>query len=497
LVSRPCDSRLNRMKILIVDHKESERATLARELATRGYQSTEVGSGQEAIERLDASRWDVVFADSKVPKMGGLALLEQIKSDRRQNTDVVMMSSNGTIQVAVRAMKLGALDFVRKPLIGEALDDVLSEIRARRGEDANPADANPADANPADANPGTPDQGALDVDNTVVGESEAIHRVKRMIKISARTDANVLIYGETGVGKDLVASVIHQQSHRSANPLVKVGCTLLPPALIESELFGHKEGAFTGADQTRQGRFALAEGGTIYLDDVDDIPLAQQAKLLRAIEEKVFERVGGSKLIRADVRIVASTKLNLLDKIAEGTFRQDLYYRLDVLRIVVPPLRERREDIPALVYHLLQRITKRNATRVDQDAMELLIGHDWPGNVRELAHTLERALLIGGGGRVTAELLEAEIGAVPSFGAMPGASPKNDPLNPVWAPGVPALSSATPPSNMGFKAAIEYAERQLLMSALEENGGNKTAAAASLGMKPSTYRDKLTKHGIR
>jgi len=260
-------------------------------------------------------------------------------------------------------------------------------------------------------------------------------------------------------------------------------------------LFGHKEGAFTGADQPRKGRFELAEGGTIYLDDVDDIPLEQQAKLLRAIEEKVFERVGGSKLIRANVRIIASTKLNLLDKIAEGTFRQDLYYRLDVLRILVPPLRDRREDIPALMEFLLARISRRQPCQIDADAVGLLLRHDWPGNVRELAHTLERAVLVGGG-RVTAELLEAEITAVPSFGTLINGGGKTHAFR-----GRPAAvpSPETPPFSGhagGFRAMIEFAERQLLLGALDAHGGNKTAAAASLGMKASTFRDKLNKYGI-
>jgi DNA-binding NtrC family response regulator len=304
-------------------------------------------------------------------------------------------------------------------------------------------------------------------------------RVKRMIRIAAKTDANVLIHGETGVGKDLIASVIHQQSHRQKSPFVKVGCTLLPPSLIESELYGHEEGSFTGADQYRRGRFEMAEGGTIYLDDVDDIPLEQQAKLLRVIEEKVFERVGGTQLHRANVRILASTKLNLLDKVGDRTFRQDLYYRLDVLRLRVPPLRNRLEDVPDLCHHLLARIAGDEPGVIDSDAMELLCRHRWPGNVRELYHTLERVWLVGGG-RVTAEMLASDLG--------------------IAADEVPAVGqfsdgSGGPPAS-GFRAAMDYAEKQLLVEALTQSGGNKTAAANSLQMKPSTFRDKLAKHGL-
>jgi DNA-binding NtrC family response regulator len=238
--------------------------------------------------------------------------------------------------------------------------------------------------------------------------------------------------------------------------------------LIESELYGHEKGSFTGAEQLRKGRFDLAEGGTLYLDDVDDIPLEQQAKLLRAIEEKIFERVGGSTLIKADVRIVASTKRNLLEKIAQGTFREDLYYRLDVLRINIPPLRERLEDVPMLAEHLLRRIAGNRSYEIDSDAIELLGRHEWPGNVRELYHTLERTYLIGGG-HITAEILLNEIGG-----------PDPNQRLPVG----------------GFQAAIDHAEKQLLQDALRTSGGNKTAAAIALGMKASTFRDKLAKHGL-
>ncbi|HID77796.1 MAG TPA: sigma-54-dependent Fis family transcriptional regulator [Planctomycetaceae bacterium] len=271
------------------------------------------------------------------------------------------------------------------------------------------------------------------------------------------------------MGKDLVASVIHRHSHRRKFPFVKVGCALFSPQLIESELYGHEKGSFTGADQMRKGRFDLAEGGTLYLDDVDDIPRQQQTKLLRAIEEKVFERVGGTTPIKADVRIIASTKRNLLDKVAEGTFREDLYYRLDVLRVHLPPLRERREDIPALVDHLLARIAQSQSYSIEPEALAILQQHDWPGNVRELCHALERAYLIGSG-HISAEVLTADMGGiVPEENNLPAE---------------------------GFRAAMERAERQLLENALKASGGNKQAAAAALRMKPSTFRDKLAKYGL-
>jgi DNA-binding NtrC family response regulator len=463
------------MKILVVDDEKIKRITLADDLATQGHDVVTAADGDEALEKLAAAPFDVVVTDLKMPRLDGIELLKRIKEGPLAAMEVIMMTAYGSIPVAVEAVKLGAFDFLTKPFRNEDLFPLLARIQRQRQA----------------AGPRPPHAfSAADIDATIVGRSTAMDRVKRMVEISAKTDANVLLYGETGVGKDLLAATIHRNSHRRAFPYVKVGCTLFPPQLIESELYGHEKGSFTGADQQRKGRFDLAEGGTLYLDDVDDIPLDQQPKLLRAIEEKVFERVGGGATIKADVRIIASTKRNLLEKIGEGTFREDLYYRLDVLRINIPPLGERLDDVPLLAEHLLKRIAgqRSGATagpsgsadpslqnssfaapcRLDPDALNLLSRHNWPGNVRELYHTLERAYLIGGG-RITAEILSTEIG---------GPDPNQRlPLG-------------------GFQAAIDHAEKQLLQDALRTSGGNKTAAAAALGMKPSTFRDKLAKHGL-
>ena len=372
------------MRILVVDDEKIKRVTLADDLAGQGHDVVAAADGAEALRKLEEERFDVVVTDLKMPGIDGLELLKRIKQGPSADIAVIMMTAYGSIPVAVEAMKLGAYDFVTKPFRNDDLFPMIARIeRARQSAQAPSAAGAQATAAP--------------IDQTIIGHSAAITRVKRMVEICFRTDANVLLCGETGVGKDLIASVIHRNSHRQGFPFVKVACTLLPPQLIESELYGHEKGSFTGAEQKRPGRFELAEGGTLYLDDVDDIPLEQQPKLLRAIEEKVFERVGGSTAIKADVRIVASTKRNLLEKIAEGTFRQDLYYRLDVLRINIPPLRERLEDIPALTEHLLARIAKDRRFQIDPEAVEALRRHDWPGNVRELYHSLERAYLVGSG----------------------------------------------------------------------------------------------------
>ncbi len=445
------------MKILVVDDEKIKRVTLADDMVTQGHRVVAAEDGEAALRELDCGGFDVVVTDMKMPGIDGIELLKRIKQNTSADVEVIVMTAYGSIPVAVEAVKLGAFDFLTKPFRNEDVFPLLARIERRRQSSEN--DEQPIEQlSPAD------------VERSIIGRSSAMGQVRRMVEICARTDANVLLCGETGVGKDLVAAVIHRNSHRHAFPYIKVGCTLFPPQLIESELYGHEKGSFTGAEQKRQGRFDIAEGGTLYLDDVDDIPPGQQSKLLRAIEEKLFERVGGAATIKADVRIIASTKRNLLEKIGEGTFREDLYYRLDVLRVNIPPLRQRREDIPSLVEHLLERIVGDRPCRIDPAAAELLERHDWPGNVRELAHTLQRAFLVGDG-HITAELLSAEMSGIAGRGKT---LPQGD-----------------------FQTAMDRTERELLESALTDADGNKTAAAAALGMKTSTFRDKLAKHGIK
>lgn len=300
------------MRILVVDDEKIKRITLADDLATQGHEVVTANDGREAIEKLTAARFDVVVTDLKMPRVDGIELLKWIKQGAMADVDVVMMTAYGSIQVAVEAVKLGAYDFITKPFRNEDVFPLLARIERKKNAPI------PTPQPPAGA------PGKAKIDDTVVGQSPPMAKVKRMMEVCARTDANVLLCGETGVGKDLIARAIHQNSHRRGFPFVKVGCTLFPAQLIESELYGHEKGSFTGADQKRQGRFDLAQDGTLYLDDVDDISFEHQSKLLRAIEEKVFERVGGTAAIKANVRIIASTKQSLLEKIDQGTFRQDL-----------------------------------------------------------------------------------------------------------------------------------------------------------------------------
>ena len=440
------------MKILVADDEKMKRITLAQDLAAQGHEVVTAGDGAEALEKLAAGGFDVVVTDLKMPNVDGIELLKRIKQDGVAQVEVIIMTAYGSIPLAVEAGKLGAFDFLTKPFRNEDIFPLLARIESARRGTTQPG------PEPIETTIGN-------IDQAVVGQSPAMQGVRRLIEICTRSDANVLLCGETGVGKDLIASTIHRNSHRRTSPFVKVGCTLFPSQLIESELYGHEKGSFTGAEQRRLGRFELAEGGTLYLDDVDDIPLEQQTKLLRAIEEKVFERVGATAAIRANVRIIASTKRDLLQKIAAGTFRQDLYYRLDVLRVNIPPLRERREDIAA-------------AGRAPSEA------------VRQ--------------GRRRAAGAIGRRGAPPA--RLAGQRPRVGPCAPARLPGRRrrdhrqsaarrdhAAAQKRRVLSGPFQETIDKTERELLQGALQAAGGNKSAAAAALGMKLSTFRDKLVK----
>ncbi|MBN1764379.1 MAG: sigma-54-dependent Fis family transcriptional regulator [Sedimentisphaerales bacterium] len=442
------------MRILVVDDEEIKRVSLVDDLRDRGYTAVPIANAQEALKCLEKERFDVVVTDLRMPGIDGMELLNRIKRNPENKTEVILMTAYGSIPLAVEAMKLGAFDFITKPFRNEKIFPLLERIRKS-------VRLMSADSSRLVRGTQTP------LEDIMVGSSKAMGEVRRMVELCARSDATVLLIGETGTGKDLAAHTIHTRSGRSSSSFVKVNCSTLPAHLIESGLFGHEKGAFTGADEQKKGKFDMAQGGTIYLDDVDDIPWDQQIKLVRVIEEKVFERVGGHTPIEADVKIIAATKKNLLVEAQKGTFRSDLYYRLNVLRITLAPLRERVGDLMLLVEHLLKRIAGDRAYRLEDDAMEFLQSHSWPGNVRELAHALERAFIVGNG-VITAELLSRDIHTCP----------------------------IQPTENNGFKDTVLKAERELLEKALHHCNGNKSAAARALSMKLSTFRDKLNKHRL-
>jgi len=442
------------MRILVVDDEEIKRVSLVDDLLAAGHDAVGAQDGQEALMLLGGERFDVVLTDLRMPGVDGMDLLSRIQNTYGDRPVVILMTAYGSISIAVEAMKKGAYDFVTKPFRNAAILPILSRIEGSMGQ-APWGEA--ADDNSGDF-----------AQRRIVGATPSMQAVRRMVMLCARTDATVLLTGETGVGKDLVADTIHELSSRRSGPFVKVNCAVFPQHLIESELYGHERGSFTGADSLKKGKVDLAQGGTLYLDDVDDIPPEVQVKLLGLIEEKCFERVGGSQHIQADVRIIASTKRDLLAMIADGAFRSDLYYRLNVLRIDLPPLRERLDDLRPLAEHLLGRGEPDWAGPLGDDALELLGLHNWPGNVRELAHALRRALLVGEG-TVTAAAVSADL------------EPRRE---------------ATGDYGGEFRDTILRTERELLARAIRQAGGNRSAAARTLGMKLSTFRDKLARHGL-
>jgi len=441
------------MKLLVVEDEELKRLTLLADLSEAGYSVQTVTSAQEALNVLEREAMDVVITDLKLHGMDGLELLRWIKEEISPSTEVIMMTAYGSIPLAVEAIRRGALDFITKPFDNRQMLPMLTRIEQKLARKDPSTEGRLAEE-------------YLQIEKAVIGKSPLIRHLRHLIRACAKSEANVLLCGETGTGKDLVASVIHKFSGRHFYPFVKVNCATFPETLIESELFGHERGAFTGADQRKNGRLELAQHGTLYLDDVDDIPLKEQVKLLRVIEEKVFERVGSNIQIHCDVRFIASTKVDLTRKISENLFREDLYYRLKVIEVYLPPLREHLEDIPELARHLVKRFAGEAEVNLSEEVLAHLQSYHWPGNVRELAHMLEQAYILGHGVISIKNL--------------------NFPRPPVA--GQVAAGS--------FKSAIEQTEQEMLRRSLVEHGGNKTQAARSLGMKPSTFRDKLRKYNL-
>ena len=442
------------MRVLVVDDEEIKRISLADDLANAGFETLSAANGQEALDLLARGSFDVVVTDLRMSNIDGMELLKHIKCDEDTQTEVIMMTAYGSIPLAVEAMKLGAYNFITKPFRNEEVIPLLEKIREKRQRTPE-----------AEKEKVAVDLSMLE--QAIIGNSSGMCEVRRLVQLYARNDATVLLTGETGTGKDLVAKTIHDLSDRRSAAFVKVDCATFPDHLIESALFGHAKGSFTGADHQKDGKFNLAEGGTIYLDDVDDIPLDHQIKLLRVIEEKIIERVGAAVPIHVNVRIIAATKKRLLIETQNGTFRSDLYYRLNVLRISLPPLHTHLVDLPLLMDYLLKRIAHGQPYSLHKEAVQCLMGHAWPGNVRELTHTLERAFLLGNGS-ITPDLLTPEMEATHEGLAAGGR----------------------------FNIAVNQTEQELLHQALKEANGNKSAAARALGMKLSTFRDKLKKYGI-
>lgn len=451
---------MRKHKVLIVEDEEILRVTLCDDLQDAGFEVVTVSDSDSALLLLQSQRWDAIVTDLRLPgSIDGIQILERAKVID-PSVSIIVMTAFATVNSAVEAMKKGADDYLTKPFESEELVMVLNRaVRVRTLERENLELRERLTRH-------------LQFQN-LIGVSPRMQEIFKKLAIVAPTDETVIIFGETGTGKERIAGTIHENSSRRAGPFIAVSCAALTHALLESELFGYEKGAFTGADNRKLGRFERASGGTLFLDEIDDIPINLQVKLLRVLQEKEFERVGGTETIKTDIRIIAATQSDLRKKIDDGTFREDLYYRLNVLPINLPPLRERKADIPLFVEHYLEEFCppERNIG-VEPSTLQLLTDYSWPGNIRELKHLIKRLIVMGECKDITADMLPDEIRE--GTGS----------------------SDADGYDDLSFDDAVSKLERSLIMRALEDSGGNKSKAAALLNIAPTTFRDKLSKHQI-
>ncbi|HEY7821031.1 MAG TPA: sigma-54 dependent transcriptional regulator [Vicinamibacteria bacterium] len=462
-------------QVLIIDDHDSMREGLELLLRRRGHHTLSAATGKAGLDLLADSQADLVITDLKMKSMDGLEVLRAVKS-RSPSTEVLMITGYGTVETAVEAMKLGAADFITKPFSSEEFGVKVDRLLAHRDEREKLRKENVA----------------LRVENTalkedteerygeMVGESQPMREVFRWVDRVARSDSTVMIYGESGTGKELVARAIHAASHRREGPFIRVNSGALTESLLDSELFGHEKGAFTGAERRRRGRFELAHGGTLFLDEITTISPATQIRLLRVIQERELERVGGEETVPVDVRIIAATNSPPETLLSANHFREDLFYRLHVVPVTLPPLRERKTDIPVLVRHFISKLrdrTRSQARDVSNETMSRLMAYHWPGNVRELENVVERALVLAEG-----EVLQAA-------DLPPLASNGHDvTLAPAPAP--------FPNAGLDLTTVVEGLEAKLLREALDRARGVKAEAARLLGLKPSALYYKLEKYGI-
>ncbi|MBN1420768.1 MAG: sigma-54-dependent Fis family transcriptional regulator [Planctomycetes bacterium] len=443
-----------RRKILVVDDETGQREVLAAFLERRGYAVRAAPDAETAVAMLRDEAPDIVLMDVRMPGMGGIEGLARI-AESNPSLPVILLTAYAEVRDAVEAMRRGATDYLEKPVDLEELSTVIAEAIGEPG------------AAPASDLPPLPDD--------FIAASEAMRRVIEQANLVAATEATVLITGESGTGKERVAEFIHAWSERRDRPFVRVNCAAIPQNLVESELFGHVKGAFTGADATRTGRFEAAEGGTVLLDEVGELPIEIQPKLLRVLEDGSFERVGESTSRRAAVRVIAATNRDLEREVTAHRFREDLFFRLNVFRIHVPPLRERREEIAPLARAFAAR-TGRGRARLSPAALRSIEAHDWPGNVRELSNVIERAAILAAGGVILPEHLPDAIRSRGTAGAADASEPAE-------------------PSRPREVVTVEEAERRAIRDALTRTGGNRTKAAKLLGISRRTLLYRLKQYG--
>lgn len=453
----------DKSRILVVDDEAPQRGVLAGYLKKQGHIVVEAGSAEEAVAQLRKSVIDIVFSDVRMPGTSGHDLLSQVRIAFPEST-VILMTAFGTIEGAVEAMRAGAYDFLTKPIDLEALDHLVVRVSERQRL--------------LSENRLLREQlvGKYSFDG-IVSQSSAMEEVLNTAGRVAQTKASVLLRGESGTGKELLARAIHYSSGRKNQAFVAVNCAALSQNLLESELFGHERGAFTGADRQRKGRFELANGGTLFLDEIGEVPQAVQVKLLRVLQEQSFERVGGSETLQVDVRVIAATNRNLEEMIASGTFREDLYYRLNVVTVEIPPLRKRRDDIPPTIEHCLSRYTKeqqRKAMSFSKEAWNALLRYDYPGNVRELENIVQRAVILTRGDVITTDELPAVVKGLANDPPVPASGPPHD-----------------------LSGAVEKLEKEFVFESLRIHGGNQSKAARDLGISERNLRYRLKKWGVR
>ena len=458
--------------ILIAEDDRAIRFSLASSLKADGYQVIEVGDGNEALARIAREHPDAVLLDLKMPGRDGLAVLAELGPSLAE-LPVIVITAYGGSSAAIEAMRRGAYDYLTKPfdldlvqltlkraLRQRALAVEVKALRAQTGGDPNETADTSADAEPE-----------------LVGQSAAMREVFKSIGLAAATDAAVLIVGESGTGKELVATALHRHSDRAGGPFVRVNCGALPEGLVESELFGHERGAFTGADRQKPGRFERAEGGTIFLDEVGELPLSAQAKILRVLQQREFERVGGTEVLRSDARVISATHRDLSREVAAGRFREDLFYRLNVARIVVPPLRDRPEDIPLLAEHILRRVERRQGwgeLSLSREALATIRQRPWPGNVRQLENSLARAVIAARGRSILPEHLD-----------------EVEPMDPA----IPAEGELA--EGLPLRALLAEVERRAIQRALQACFGNRTKTAERLGISRRQLFDKIREYDLQ
>jgi two-component system response regulator AtoC len=466
---------LEKKQILVVDDEPNLRRVLSAQLERDGYDVHTSEDGEQALALLRDHHIDLVITDLRMPRVDGMELLRRIAAFE-EPAPVVMITAHGTVDTAVEALKTGAFDYITKPFDQDEVRTIVK--KALRTQDLSATEA----SRPA---PGVAEGGRYGI----IGASPSLLDVYAVLDRVADTPTTVLVTGESGTGKELVARALHENSSRRERPFIKVNCAAIPRDLMESELFGYERGAFTGAVGSKPGRFELASGGTLFLDEVGSIPVEMQVKLLRALQESEFERVGGVKTIRVDVRLVAATNTDLKKEIAAGAFREDLYYRLNVVPIRLPPLRERREDIPLLVQHFVDKFNARlhkSVAGAEEAALDALSEHPWPGNIRELENVIERAVLFCDGSALRLSDLPAEI-------------QRTEERRPDSASVRPQRTSAGLSDGLKeqVKAAMSRLERELIVKALEQTGGNVTHAARLLKISRKGLQLKMKELGLR